>query len=68
MEPRNDQSGSESAAAYQEVVRILKKKSWSRRAERIVGLMCGFEDVVASRRTPAKTSPSTCAHQMIASG
>jgi hypothetical protein len=42
MEERNNNSGSGSDVAYQEVVRVLKpKKSWSRRAEIIIAAMSG---------------------------
>src|SRR5580704_14196441 len=58
MEERNNNSGSGSDVAYQEVVRILKlKKSWSRRAEMIVAVMSGYEDIVGRAQDAGKDKP-----------
>jgi hypothetical protein len=58
MEETNNNSGSESDVGYQKVVRILKlKKSWSRRAEMIVAVMSGYEDIVGRAQDAGKDKP-----------
>jgi hypothetical protein len=58
MEPSNDPPASDSDATYQQVGRILKrKKAWSRRAEMIVGLMSGYQDIVGQAQDPGKDKP-----------
>jgi hypothetical protein len=55
---RNDPSSSETDTAHQEVVRILLlKKSWSRRAEMIVGVMSGYDDIVAREQDAGSDKP-----------
>jgi hypothetical protein len=58
MVQSNDQLGRDDEAAFQEVVRILKmKKSLTRRAELIVGVMSGFEDIVGRVQDAGKDKP-----------
>src|SRR5712691_11446781 len=58
MEETNNNSGSESDVGYQKVVRILKlKKLWSRRAEMIIAVMSGYEDIVGREQDVGKDKP-----------
>ncbi len=58
MKEGNDHSSSSTDVAYQEIVRILKlKKSWSRRAERVVGVMTGYDDIVAREQDAGSDKP-----------
>lgn len=58
MEERNNNLGSGSDVAYQEVLRILKlKKSWPRRAEMIVAVMSGYQDIVGRAQDAGKDKP-----------